>query len=197
MYEYRRMTPEQRHAVVEERRARGFPLHKPPHLQSGEAWYLISAATYEHRCHFTAPTELSALERRLLEALEAALLPCAGWVVMPNHYHLLVQARQLPTLGKALGSVHGRSARYANRRDATPGRSVWYKYADRQVRSERHFWTCLHYILLNPVKHAFARKSLDWPWSCAHELVARRGRACLEDLQRDYPLRDFGRRWDD
>ena len=124
MYEYRRMTPEERRAVVEERRERGFPLHRPPHLKSGEGWYLVSAATYEHQHRFTTRGELTALERRLVEAWRTNGIRCAGWVVMPNHYHLLVRAAELASLGKALGGVHGRSARYANRRDGTPGRQV-------------------------------------------------------------------------
>jgi len=33
MYEYRKLTPEQKRRVVEERRARGFPAHAPPHFQ--------------------------------------------------------------------------------------------------------------------------------------------------------------------
>ena len=78
MYEYRRMTAEEKRAVVEARRARGFPLHKPPHLGLGLGWYLITGATYEHRRHFRAPAELTGLGRRLLEALGEVDRP-PGW----------------------------------------------------------------------------------------------------------------------
>ena len=197
MYDYRRMTPEQKRAIVEVRRAQRFPLHKPPHLKLGPGWYLISAATYEHQHHFSEAAELTALQRRLFEACEKAAAPCAGWVVMPNHYHLLVQLQELPVLGTALGAVHGRSGRYANQRDRTAGRRVWYKYSDRKVRSERHFWTCLHYIMINPVKHVFAEEPFDWPWSCIHELRRQHSETWIEDVRRDYPLREFGKEWDD
>ncbi|NQU22616.1 MAG: transposase [Candidatus Nealsonbacteria bacterium] len=197
MYEYRRMTPQQRKAAVEERGALGFPWHRPPHPESEEGWYLISAASYEHQHHFQSPAELTALKRRLLEALGGLSLPCAGWVVMPNHYHLLTRVPELSVLGRALGAVHGRSSRYANQRDRTPGRRVWFKYSDRKVRSQRHYYTCLHYILINPMKHRFAKKLPDWPWSCVHSVIAQQGQQWVEDLQRDYPLRDFGHGSDD
>ena len=197
VYDYRRMTVPQKRAVVAERRARGFPLHKPPHFRQGGAWYFVSGATFEHRLQFRAPAELTALGNRLLEALSEASIPAAAWVVMPNHYHALVYARNLALLGKRLGSVHGRSARYANQRDRTPGRQVWYKYTDRKVRGERHFLTCIHYTIANPVKHGFAKTPSDWPWSCLEELYAEYGRAWVEDLRHDYPLLDFGRGWDD
>ena len=197
MYDYRRMTPEERRSIIDLRRSRGFPLHKPPHPEQGRGWYLITAATFEHRRHFTAPAELTALQLRLLQALQSASLPCAGWVVLANHYHALVQALTVGDVGRALGPVHGRSARYANQRDGTPGRQVWYKLSDRKVRSERHFWTCLHYIIANPVKHRYATEPTDWPWSCAHELAVTHGQEWINDLRREHALRDFGRGWDD
>ena len=117
MYDYRRMTPEEREAIVEDRRSRGFPLHRPPHPEQGRGWYLITAATFEHQHLFTAPKELTALSRRLQEAIQEARVACAGWVVFPNHYHLLIEPERLDLVGKLIGPVHGRSARYVNLRD--------------------------------------------------------------------------------
>jgi putative transposase len=197
MYDYRRMNPEERKRILELRMSKGYPLHKPPHPTFGEGWYFISAATFEHQPHFAVPNELTALERRLREAFQEAALPCAGWVVLPNHYHALVCAPAVASVGRALGAVHGRSARYANQRDGTPGRQVWFKFTDRKVRSERHYWTCMHYIICNPLKHWYIADILAWPWSCVHELIAEYGPQWVEDLMRDYPLRDFGKGWDD
>ncbi len=197
MYDYRRMTDEQRKQVVAERRAREFPLHKPPHLDLGAGWYFISTACFEHRHQFKANNELTALTRRLLEGFADAGIPVGGWVVMPNHYHLLVKVDSVKQVGSVVGPVHGRSGRYANQRDNQTGRQVWYKYSDRKVRSERHYWTCLHYIIMNPVKHGFAPAPADWPWSCYHELLAEHGKTWIEDLQREYPLLEFGKGWDD
>jgi hypothetical protein len=38
-YEYRRMTPEQREAIVRLRAARGYPLHSPPHPINEKTYY--------------------------------------------------------------------------------------------------------------------------------------------------------------
>ena len=197
MYRYRRMTDAERRAVVDLRMSRRFPLHKPPHLDLGPGWYFITGTTFEHREHFTDPAELTALQRNLHKALTDANLPCAAWVVQPNHYHLLLEATSLSVVGKALGPVHGRSAHYVNRRDGMPGRRVWYKYSDRKVRSERHFRACIHYVVFNPVKHGFAESIEEWPWSCYHELLTEQGAEWIEGLRRDYPLLEFGREWDD
>jgi putative transposase len=197
MYEYRTLTPEQQKAVVEARRARGFPLHRPPHVEQGDGWYLITAATFEHRHHFPAPKELTALERRLLEGFAIREIPCAAWVVFPNHYHVLVKVASVKKVGPVLGPVHGRSSRYANLRDGVSRRRVWCRYSDRKVRSERHFWACVHYILGNPVKHGYVEEMAAWPWSSIHELLRAEGEEWLARLQEEYPLYDFGAGWDD
>jgi putative transposase len=196
MYDYRSMSPLEREAIVAWRRARGFPLHKPPHLVQGEGWYFVSATTYEHRRYFSRPAELTALERRLLEALKDADIPCAGWVVLPNHYHIMVAAAKVTDVGNAIGPVHGRSAHYANQRDNAPGRKVWFKYNDRKMRSDRHFWACLHYAICNPVKHGYVRAPEDWPWSCYREWIDAKGTAWFDELMREYPLGEFGAGWD-
>ena len=197
MYDYRRMNAGQRAAVVKQRELRNFPLHAPPHLDFGGGWYFISAACFEHRHHFSAPNELTALERRILGELKDADVSCAGWVILPNHYHLLVDVDELATLGRALGRVHGRSSYYANGRDGTPGRRVWYRYGDRKIRSDRHFATCLHYLFLNPVKHGFVEDPRRWCWSSLPEWLRENGEERFEQLRLDYPLHDFGRGWDD
>lgn len=84
-----------------------------------------------------------------------------------------------------------------NRRDGKTGRQVWRQYSDRKVRSERHYWTCLHYILGNPVKHGHVEHPKDWPWSCYHQLLNEHGRDWIVDLQREYPLLDMGKGWDE
>jgi REP-associated tyrosine transposase len=196
MYDYRRMTPAERTAVVEVRRSRGFPLHKPPHPEQGAGWYFITAATFERRNHFTTPPELTTLEGQLLDALTTTELTCGGGVILPNHYHVLVHTPTLAAVGRALRPVHGRSAPYANRRDGTPGRQVWCNFSDRQVRSERHMAACLHYVIWNPVKHGHVDAMADWPWSSVHELTAEHGVTWVEELVREYPLGDFGKDWD-
>ncbi|MBC7852571.1 MAG: transposase [Pirellulaceae bacterium] len=197
MYDYRRWTNEQRRQVVQQRHDRGFPLHRLPIWTSAAGGTSSRPRPTSTSIHFREANELSALTLRILEEMTAAAIPICGWVVLPNHYHLLVRLDQPKQIGASLGRVHGRSSRYANLRDQSPGRQVWYRYNDRKVRSERHFWTCLHYIMINPVKHRHAEDLSQWPWSCFHEVLAERGQSWIDDLQWEYPLLDFGKGWDD
>jgi len=49
MYDYRKMTAEQRREAVEYRRLQRRPWHAPPHWEfTGECQFIISGACYEH-----------------------------------------------------------------------------------------------------------------------------------------------------
>jgi putative transposase len=93
--------------------------------------------------------------------------------------------------------VHGPAARHWNLEDDTLGRKVWYRFADRAIRSERHYYTTLNYIHYNPVKHGWAKSPYDWGESSVHWYLEHYGRECLRDLWTRYPVRDYGRGWDD
>jgi putative transposase len=120
-----------------------------------------------------------------------------AWVVLPNHYHLLVRVTDFDLLGDIFRQVHGPTAREWNLEEATPGRKVWYRYTDRAIRSERHYYTTLNYIHYNPVKHGWVASPYDWPESSVHWYLEHRGREWLRDLWVRYPVRDYGRGWDD
>ena len=197
MYEYRKLTPEQRRQLVEERRGRGHPLHQPPHPAREEKLYLLSAACYEHRHHLNTPERRQFLLDLLYEQCIQRDLGVFAWVVLTNHYHLLVRVDEFEVLGEIFRRVHGRTAHDWNQEDQARRRKIWYRYSDRAMRSEGHYYTTLNYIHYNPVKHGLVTSPYDWVWSSVHWHLEHKGREWLRDLWRRYPLRAYGEGWDD
>jgi putative transposase len=197
MYEYRKLTPEQRAARVQERLRRGFPPHSPPHQVRDRRVYLLTAACYEHACNMSSPRRRQQLLDALFAVLKAKRLEIRAWVVLPNHYHLLVHLMDFDVLGGCLRQVHGPTAREWNREDGTRGRKVWYRFSDRAIRSQRHYYSTLNYIHYNPVKHGWAPSPYTWEDSSVHWYVHDFGREWLRDLWARHPIRSYGRGWDD
>lgn len=77
MYDYRKMTPEERAEAVAARQARGWPWHGPPHLDVGVAWYMISAACYEDHEILATAARLSDFATALLSARRRSRPTCA------------------------------------------------------------------------------------------------------------------------
>ncbi|MBC8235022.1 transposase [bacterium] len=196
MYDYRKMTPEEQQQVLRVRRERGFPLHAPPHFRGVSGEYLITAACYEHRHIFECPDDLSWLMDEVLSTLTTAELPHPAWVFLPNHYHVLLATEDLSIVSEILRLLHSRVATAINGRQRQRGRKVWYRFADRLIRSERHHWATVNYIHFNPVKHGYADWIEAWPWSSVHDYMEAHGKDWLTRMQKAYPPGDYGKGWD-
>jgi putative transposase len=86
-----------------------------------------------------------------------------GYVLMPEHVHLLVSEPEAPGLARALQSLKQSIARQLALRAAEP---FWQeRYYDFNVWSERKFVEKLRYIHRNPVTRGLVERPEDWRWS--------------------------------
>ena len=197
-YEYRQMDAKEKEAAVAFRRKRGYPFHAPPHPYREAGWYLLSATNFEHRPVMRTPDRREGFETRLLGAFTSGGAEIGGWVVLPNHYHILAGVDSLDTVSTILRNLHGTTSREWNQADSLTGkRRVWYKYTDRWIRDEKHYLQALNYIHHNPVKHRYVSDPYAWPWSSVHLYFDTKGRDWLRETWKAYPVGTFGAGWDD
>jgi putative transposase len=197
MYDYRRMTDKERTEVVRTRRERNFPLHAPPHIDSGPGIFLISAACFEHKPIFDSPELIAFLQDRTLNTLAMNRYRCDAWVFMPNHYHLLVHAESIEEFGEVMRKMHSVIATKVNAQHDERGRRVWYRHSDRKMRSDGHYWASINYIHRNPVKHSNIDDPNNWPWSSWLQYVEDNGQEAVDRLNKQYPPLDYGKGRDD
>jgi putative transposase len=197
MYCWRQMTPEQRKAVLADRQRHHLPWHGPPHYVSDSGLYLLTAACYEHRPLIGfSPQRMAEFEAELLDTTQPYAQAIFAWIVLPNHYHLLVHAPDIKALLQALGQLHGRTSFRWNGDEARRGRQVWHRAAETAMKSERHFWATLNYVLHNAVHHGYVERWQDWPYSNAAHYLAEVSREEAERRWREYPILDYGKDWD-
>jgi putative transposase len=186
MYQWRRMTPEQRKAVMAARKENRVPWHAPPHYEAECGHYLLGAT----------PQRMAQFESDLLSALGQHCLRVFAWVILPNHYHALIHAAKLDVLLAAIGQLHGRTSFSWNGEDNCRGRHVWHRAAETEIKSEGHFWASTNYVLHNAVRHCYVARWQDWPYSNAAAYLAEVGRELAERRWRSYPIFDYGKDWD-
>jgi putative transposase len=218
MYEYRQLTPEQRAELVQQRLSYGYPPHSPPHPIQDQQFYLLTSACYEHCCHINSEQRRKQLLDVIFEYFIVVGIEVRGWVILPNHYHVLVylgtmhQHSENPSsvrskdfspspsryqqLPKAIKHIHGCTSRQWNLEDNSIGRKVWHAYSDRAIRSERHYYTTLNYIHYNPVKHGWAKSPYEFSCSSVHWYLAQEGREWLRSSWVEYPVKEYGQEWD-
>jgi putative transposase len=198
LYEYRKITLREQEEIVRYRRERGYPLHAPPHPFREAGYYLITAANFEHAPVMDFAGRRTEFEILLLEAMRGIQAETIAWVILPNHYHILVDVVSLDSVSAALKYLHGKTSRQWNLEDnLTEKRRVWYKFSDRLMRSEKQLQT-FNYIHFNPIKHGFIDDIYEWPWSSIKLYENSQGRDWLLTRWKSNPLpEELGRGWDD
>jgi putative transposase len=198
MYNWRKMTPEQRRQCLALRRNLGYPWHSPPHQDFGEGTYHLTAACFEHRPIIGISVErMAECETRLLDTIRQRSQEILAWCILPTHYHLLVQTSQIKALIKAVGRFHGRQSYLWNGEDGARGRQVWDNCVERGMRSEGHFWATMNYVHHNPAHHRYVGRWQDWPFSSARDFLKRVGKDEATRIWNEYPVLDYGKGWDE
>jgi len=198
-YLWRTLTQEQKEELLDWRRVHDRPWHSPPHRPNfGHQRFHVTAACYEHRDIIgDSPERMDRFSMDLLSVLAERTEHLFGWCVLPNHYHVLVEASDILGLLQELGRLHGRTSFRWNGVDARRGRKVFFRAVERAMRSERHYWATLNYVHHNPVHHGYVEKWTDWRWSSATQYLDQVGSAEAKQIWLDYPIADYGRGWDD
>ena len=89
-----------------------------------------------------------------------------AWVVLDNHYHIIVRSPDnARTLSKFISSIHKYTARLWNEDDGIKNRKVWWNYWDTCIRSEHDYYNRVKYVLWNPVKHELTETPENYPFS--------------------------------
>ncbi len=88
-----------------------------------------------------------------------------GYVLMPNHVHLLLTPSHSDSLPKTLQSLGRRYVQYFNSTHERTG-TLWEgRYRATLIDSEAYLLTCCRYIELNPVRAELVRHPRDYRWS--------------------------------
>lgn len=145
------------------------------------------------------PNRRTEFEARLIQAMKEIHAEIIAWVVLPNHYHVLVDVESLDLVSHILKQLHGTTARQWNIEDGlTERRRVWYKFSDRLMRNEKQLHQTFNYVHYNPAKHGYIDDAYQWPWSSLHLYYENNGREWLrERWKASPPAENFGRGWDD
>jgi putative transposase len=129
--------------------------------ESGQS-HFITFCCYHRRALLNAPESIETFEAALERVRRTYQLRVFGYVVMPEHVHLLLSEPQGDTLAEAIKSLK----QGVSRRLIGDAKHFWQKrYYDFNVRDYEQFVEKLRYIHRNPVKRGLCAAPEDWEWS--------------------------------
>ena len=130
--------------------------------ESGDLHY-VTCSCYRRKPKLGTPANRRLFEESLEWARQKYRFFVTGYVVMPEHVHLLVSEPEQALLPRALQSVKQSVSRRLALRSEEP---FWEPRSyDFNVWSESKLIEKLRYIHRNPVKRGLVAKPEDWEWS--------------------------------
>ena len=139
-------------------------MSRPLRLEFPGAWWHVTNRGVEQRDIFLDDRDRRTFVRILAEAVPRFRWCVHAFVLMTNHFHLLIETGN-PTLSRGMQKVEGDYAEYFNWRYRRVGHLFQGRFKGHLVDSERYLLEVARYIVLNPVRAKMVAEAGDWPWS--------------------------------
>jgi putative transposase len=107
-----------------------------------------------------------------------------AYVLMSNHFHLLVTPQSSDGLPQMMQAVGRRYVRHFNDSQQRTG-TLWEgRYRSTLIQTDRYLLACMAYIDLNPVRAGLVAQAADYPWSSYGHYMGRH----MDKLVTPHPL---------
>ena len=132
-------------------------------FQHAHQTHFVTFTCYHRHRELDSPAAKELFEHTLERVRRWYGISVYGYVVMPEHVHLLVSE---PERGELATPLQMLKQIVSRKRHAACGEPFWQRrYYDFNVWSECKFREKLRYIHRNPVRRGLVDSPEDWPWS--------------------------------
>ena len=163
--------------------------HAPPHLYRPGAKYFITASTFRKIKLFDGKAKEKLLSS-LLRSCNNHGWKLEDWVILDNHYHLMLNAPENKmNLSRFVSEYHKFTAMFIKKNNpkAIGLPKIFSNYWDTCVNYERSYYARLNYIYYNPVKHGYVEKAKDYKWGSFY-FRYREEKGYIEELREKFPF---------
>ncbi|MFZ2726675.1 MAG: transposase [Methylococcaceae bacterium] len=150
-------------------------IHTPAHLLLDNTVYFITSATYKKRKLLKSSLIKEHLIKTIADCLAEKQWQLNHWVILDNHYHLLVKSHNASDMTKIFRKIHVLSAQFINKQLICEN-PIWWNYWDYCPRNEQDYLIRLNYLFFNPIKHGYVTNLNDYPFSSFHQFIENQGR---------------------
>jgi len=142
-----------------------------------------------HRCHnreflLKFARDRDAYREKLREHLKKYEVWLLDYELTSNHVHMLMDAQERSEVSGFMQEVASEFARQYNRRKQRMNAFWGDNFNGTLVESGRYLWECICYIELNMNRCGVVSHPREWEWAGYHELIGKRRRYRLIDLDR-------------
>ena len=137
---------------------------RPLRLHIPGAWYHVMSRGNARQQIFFNTEDYAHFLVRLSVTSTRFRVRCRAYCLMRNHFHLLLQAGELP-LGRMMQQLNSSYSQRFNRRHERVGHVLQGRFKGLLIDGDDYVRRVIRYIVLNPVRAGLVARPADWPWS--------------------------------
>lgn len=164
---------------------------RAPRVDVGDQIYHVINRANGRQTIFKTAEDYRHFERLLEVAVEEKDMRVLAYVLMPNHWHLVLYPHSDGDLGRFMQWLTLTHTQQYRARTETIGYGQLYqgRYKSFLIQNDNHLLTVLKYVERNPVRAKLARTCEAWRWGSAHRRIqgTPRERKLLASLPVDLP----------
>lgn len=163
---------------------------RPLRINYPNAVYHVTARGNERKAIIRDDADRGRFVKILAAMMEQYQVICHAWVLMDNHYHLLLETPKA-NLSLAVRHLNGVYTQAFNRRHRRVGHLFQGRFKAIVIEKEAYLLELCRYVVLNPVRAGMVRHPRQWTWS-SYRATSGEGEPASW-LTVDWVLGQFGR----
>ena len=162
---------------------------RPLRLEHAGALWHVTSRGNERRTIFRDDRDRRFFLALLADTVELFAWRLHAYVLMGNHYHLLLETPEA-NLSRGMHRINAIYSQSFNRRHDRVGHLLQGRFGAILIEKERHLLEIVRYVVLNPVRAGLVHDPGEWPWS-SYLATAGLGRAPAW-LDTEWTISQFG-----
>lgn len=144
---------------------------RPLRIEYEGALYHITARGNEKKNIFCSKSDCEKFKFYLREAIEKYRCRLHCYVIMSNHYHLLIETLKA-NLSKIMHYINSSYSNYFNNKENRIGHLFQGRYRAILIDSENYLLEASRYLHLNPVRANIVKRPEDYPHSSYNSYIS-------------------------
>jgi putative transposase len=137
---------------------------RPLRIEFADAIHHVTSRGNERRSIFRDDTDRRMFLQLLGQAVKRFGWSVTAWVLMTNHFHLVLQTPE-PNLSRGMHWLNGRYSSWFNRRHKRCGHLLQGRFKSILVQGENYLREVIRYTVLNPVRAGMVALPEQYRWS--------------------------------
>ena len=135
--------------------------------------YFFTLITFQRISILIDPVFIEILQNVIREVRTKYPFQILAYCILPDHMHFIWKLPDNDSnYSRRWQMIKGLSTIRHNQHFGTKGKRIWQnRFWEHLIRDEEDYQNHFHYIHINPIKHGFANKPIDWKFSSFQDYV--------------------------